>query len=668
MSGVLYYQEKKRKRFSTHVIWTLASLRFFAFTLLALLLLRPITQWENHVIEKPIIVALFDNSASISAQKDGLLNAQLKEKLQQLDDKAEVVFYAFDQELIPSWDSLKFNGASTDLSKSLEQISTRYAGRNLSSIVLATDGIFNQGIQPLYVAQNMQVPFYNIGLGDTSIYRDIAIRDVEANRTTFLGNSFPVQIHLEGTLVKGEKTQIVIEHKGQVVAQKEISFADQQSYLTENFEFISKEKGTQRYTVKVNPVGKEKSTTNNRLDFYIQVLDERQKVLLLAGSPHPDIAAIRSAFEESDSHSIVYELATDWKGKLSDYGMVIFHGMPQNATQLNLMKQFQEKNIPSLHITTHLSQWNLLNTLKLGMGIQGTNGSRELRVAQVNSDFKSFQYPSGLQQLLTQLPPLEVPFGKIVASEGLTPYLFQKIGTLATQYPLVSFGSSMQTPVGFVLGEGLWKWRIHTYLYNKNHLLFDEMFRSWIQYLANKNQDNLLRITAKKKWSVNENINFQAQLLDASLQPFPNQDITLKVIDESNKSLEYHFVPKDNQYYLSLGKLSPGAYRYQTADKNRTKDYKQEGSFTIEDIQLEYLQTTAQHAALRQISERTGGKFYSPSSIDQCINDLEEQKNLVSVSYDESTREEWIDLWPLYILLIALFSTEWFMRKRMGGY
>jgi hypothetical protein len=226
----------------------------------------------------------------------------------------------------------------------------------------------------------------------------------------------------------------------------------------------------------------------------------------------------------------------------------------------------------------------------------------------------------------------------------------------------------MQTPVGFVLGEGLWKWRIHTYLHNKNHLLFDEMFRSWIQYLANKNQDHLLRITAKKKWSVNENINFQAQLLDASLQPFANQDITLKVIDESNKSLEYHFVPKDNQYYLNLGKLSPGVYRYQATANNGTKDYKEEGSFTIEDIQLEYLQTTAQHAALRQISERTGGKFYSPSAIDECIKDLELQKNLVSVSYDESTREEWIDLWPLYILLIALFSTEWFMRKRMGGY
>ncbi len=668
MSGVLYFQEKKRNRFSKNVIWSLASLRFLAFTLLALLLLRPITQWENHVIEKPIIVALFDNSASIGENKDQKVKDQLEEKLKQLESKAEVVLYCFDKELTPGWDSTNFSGSSTNLSQALDQISTRYAGRNLASIVVASDGIFNQGFQPLYVAQNMQVPFYTIGLGDTTMYRDVAIKDIEANKTTFIGNSFPVQVQIEGNLVKGEKTQITIEHKGQVVAQKDIYFDSPQTYINENFEVTSKEKGTQRYTIKVKPVSQEKSESNNQLDFYIQVLDERQKVLLLAGSPHPDIAAIRSAFDESDSHSISYELAADWKGKLSDYGMVIFHGMPQNASQLNLIKEFQEKNIPALHIATSNTQWNLLNTLKLGISFQGTNGNRELRIAQTNNDFSSFQYPDGLQQLLTQLPPLEIPFGRLTTAEGMQTYLFQKIGTLSTQYPLISFGSSMQTPIGFVLGEGLWKWRIHNYVHQKNHILFDEMLRSWVQYLSNKNQDRLLRITSKKTWSINENILFQAQLLDASLKPFPNQDIILKVWDEKNSALEYHFVPKDNQYFLSLGKLSPGVYRYAAKANNGSKDYTEEGSFTVEDIQLELIQTVAQHNNLRQIAQTTGGNFYSPSKLDQCMRDLELQKSLVSVSYDESTREEWIDLWPLYLLLIALFSTEWIMRKRLGGY
>jgi hypothetical protein len=233
---------------------------------------------------------------------------------------------------------------------------------------------------------------------------------------------------------------------------------------------------------------------------------------------------------------------------------------------------------------------------------------------------------------------------------------------------LVCFGTALETPVGFVLGEGLWKWRMHNYLHFKNHDIFDDMVRSWIQFLANKNQDQLLKIISKKKWSVNEQILFQAQLLDASLKPFPNQDITIQIKDEKNNSLEYHFVPKDNQYFLSLGKLAPGAYRYVAQANNGNKEYKEEGNFVVEDIQLELIQTTAQHQGLRQISQSTGGNFYTPSQLDKLTQDLSNQKNLVSVSYDESTREEWIDLWPLYVLLMALFASEWFIRKLFGGY
>ena len=668
VSGVLYYSEIKRNRFSLSVIYSLAALRFVAFTLLSLLLLRPITQWENHVIEKPIVVALFDNSGSLDPKSTPSIAADLKKKLEALDGQAEVVYYAFDQNLKSGWDSINFKGSATDLSVALDQIATRYSGRNLASVVVATDGIFNQGVQPLYVAQNLQVPFYSIGLGDTSVYRDITIKDVEVNRNTFIGNSFPVQIHIEGLLVKGEKSVVSIEHKGQTIAQKEIYFNDNPTYLHEGFELVSKEKGTQRYTVKVKGVNNEKTLTNNSYDFYIQVLDERQKILLLAGAPHPDIAAIRTSFEGSDSYAIEFALANDWKGKLSDYGMVLYHGMPQNSAQLNIISEFKKNNIPALHLTTMQTQWNLLNGLQLGVNIQGANGSREVRSAQINTSFKNFQYPDRFQDLVAVLPPLEISFGKLTTAEGMSPFLFQKIGTLNTSSPLVCFGTALETPVGFVLGEGLWKWRMHNYLHFKNHDIFDDMVRSWIQFLANKNQDQLLKIISKKKWSVNEQILFQAQLLDASLKPFPNQDITIQIKDEKNNSLEYHFVPKDNQYFLSLGKLAPGAYRYVAQANNGNKDYKEEGNFVVEDIQLELIQTTAQHQGLRQISQSTGGNFYTPSQLDKLTQDLSNQKNLVSVSYDESTREEWIDLWPLYVLLMALFASEWFIRKLFGGY
>ncbi len=38
---------------------------------------------------------------------------------------------------------------------------------NLGAVVLAGDGIYNQGVEPLFAASGLSVPIYTIALGDT---------------------------------------------------------------------------------------------------------------------------------------------------------------------------------------------------------------------------------------------------------------------------------------------------------------------------------------------------------------------------------------------------------------------------------------------------------------------------------------------------------------------
>ena len=666
VSGLLYYPERKRNRFTHSTLYALASLRFVGVTFLCLLLLRPITQWVKHVVEKPIVVALYDNSLSLSNQAH--FDEELKDKLNSLSNEAEIVYYHFDETLQDNWDSIDFKGAATDLSQAIDQISTRYAGRNLASVIVATDGIFNKGSQPIYPAKNLQVPFFTLGLGDTTQYRDIRISDVDVNRVTFLGNSFPATIHTEGILAKGEKAQLTIEHKGQVIDSRTIVFDSNESFVEENFQILSKEKGTQHYVAKLSVLKDEKSTLNNQFDFYIQVLDNRQKILILAASPHPDIAAIRSAFDQSDSYSIDYQLVENWNGKIADYGMVIYHGLPQNQSQVDLIKGYESKGLPGFFMATSTTSWNLVSQLGLGFGIQGNNGAKELRTAQINNNFQTFQFPEQLSQASTQWPPVEVPFGKFVGGEGIQHYFFQKIGNLNTGNPLLSFTTNTPVKNGILIGEGLWKWRMYSFVQMKNHNVFNEMITSWIQYLSNKDSDHLLRVVSKKKWSLNENISFQAQLFDASLKQLGNQNIPIQIWNEKNEQLNCNFIPEGDQYKLNIGKLAPGSYQYKAKANNGTKDYTEEGSFIVENVQLELISTTAQHSALRQLSTQTAGAFFTPQNIDSLISAIKNQKNLVTVTYDESSREEWIDLWPILLLILLIFGTEWFIRKRMGSY
>ena len=88
----------------------------------------------------------------------------------------------------------------------------------------------------------------------------------------------------------------------------------------------------------------------------------------------------------------------------------------------------------------------------------------------------------------------------------------------------------------------------------------------------------------------------------------------------------------------------------------------------MEAIQLEKLNTLAQHGGLRNIAYETGGKFFKKYALDSLSVELKKLPHLVSASYSEQNREEWIDLEWILFLLIAIFGSEWFIRKSLGSY
>ena len=68
-----------------------------------------------------------------------------------------------------------------------------------------------------------------------------------------------------------------------------------------------------KYTVVVEKVSNEVTTINNKLDIFVDVKDTRQKVLLVANAPHPDIAAIRAELEHNTLYDFTFVLASNYK-------------------------------------------------------------------------------------------------------------------------------------------------------------------------------------------------------------------------------------------------------------------------------------------------------------------------------------------------------------------
>ncbi len=667
---VLYFRENKRKRFEQNWIFTLAGLRFVGITLLSFLLLRPILENVRQTIEKPIVVVLQDNSSSV--QPDLIDRSSYLEPLQNqmnaLGEDVEVIYYHFDENLQPGLDSANGEGEVTAGSKAIEQAATRLSGRNISAFILATDGLFNKGSYPLYAAKNLNLPFFTIGLGDTTIYKDILIQDVQCNRVCFLGNRFPIKVQIESRLAQGDQTQLSILHKGKNIGNQVISFNQDRTFSEHEFEINAEEAGIQRFIVQLATINGEQITTNNQFEFFIQVIDDRQKINIVSHSPHPDIKAIKEAIEHSENYAAVYTPASDWRADNSEFGLTILHGMPSNVQEQSAIKQLMIQGKPLLFIWTQQTDLALFNQLNTGINIQSTGTLYEDIKGGWNKDFTFFKTPDLLVQHAQQFPPLKVPFGKITLSNDMSAQFLQKIGSLQSNQPLIAFHQNQVAKMGWIGGEGLWKWRLMDFVQSKNHDAFDEWVTTWIQYLCTQNQDEKLKVITQKKWTAQQNIGFQGSLYDESFQPIANQNIALTIINEEGGKLEYSMIPQGDQYQLGVGKLPSGSYEYTAKSFNGTKEVFDRGHFVVEAIQLEKLNTLARHGGLRNISYETGGKFFKKYALDSLSVELKKLPHLVSASYSEQNREEWIDLEWILFLLIAIFGSEWFIRKSLGSY
>ena len=85
-------------------------------------------------------------------------------------------------------DTIHFNHPSTPLNDMLKEIQTDYEGKNLSGVVLLSDGIHNQGLSPVFTP--FKFPIYTVGLGDTIPQRDIRLKTVHYNKIAYQGNRF----------------------------------------------------------------------------------------------------------------------------------------------------------------------------------------------------------------------------------------------------------------------------------------------------------------------------------------------------------------------------------------------------------------------------------------------------------------------------------------------
>ncbi|MGB0887424.1 MAG: hypothetical protein ACPGSL_04825 [Vicingaceae bacterium] len=666
---LLYRKEEKFNEIAPWLIKLMAGFRFLLVTLLAFLLLSPFIKTLFNKVEKPVIIIAQDNSASILLNKDSVFYQN--EYLQRiatlktsLEEKYEVKTYTFGEELTEG-NQINYAKKITNLSNTFDEVGNKFYNRNVGALILASDGIFNQGSNPVFNA-GIEYPIYTVALGDTSIQKDIVLKEVVHNKITFLGNQFPVEVVAEAFQCKGNKTQLAITHNGKTLFNKAFNIDSENFIINENVLFDAKEVGVQHYRIAFSTIDGEVSTVNNVKDIYIEVLDGRQNILILANAPHPDVKALKLSIESNENYKVTNQLISNFDGNTEAYSLVILHQLPHIISPS--LRKMLESNISVLYVLGNQSNMNTFNTLNVGLTVAKSGNRFNEILPAVASNFPLFTLSESTIKSLNAMPPVVGSFGDYQIKTNSYILLNQKIGSVETESPLMVFFQENGKKAAVLSAEGIWKWRMQDFLRNKNHNAFNELVNKTVQFLSVKEDKSKFRIISENNYLENEEILFNSELYNDSYELVNDPEITIDLLEENGGQYNFVFSRTANAYVLNAGILPPGFYTYKAKVTYGTKDYVETGQFQIKQLQLEASNTVANHQILQNIAQKFGGKLFYPKQLKELGNTINSNEDITPIIYEENDLKELISLKWIFFVLLTLLSLEWFLRKRNGAY
>ena len=670
-SYILYRKDKNLSEIKQYVLYSLRFLRFITVVVLLFLLLNPLLKITKKNTEKPIIAILQDNSSSVIYNKDSVFYKtqylkSISDFKNSLADNFETVIYTFGDK-INKTDTISFSENKTNITKVLNSINDLYVNRNLGAIVLASDGIYNEGMNPKYINMGANSIIYTVLLGDTVEKKDIRIKDVIYNKDVFLGNNFPIEVTLKSIKLEGEKAKIKILNSNKVISEQEVKLTDLNKVV---FDLKAEKKGLVRYKLVVEAENvDEQNTSNNSKEIIINIIDSRKKILVLSNSPHPDVYAIKSSLANNNFYKIDDQVYNGSIDNLKDYDLVIFHQLPSKSKNItNVIEQLQNLNISTMFIVGAQTDVASFNKLNINFKIDMRKKAFEETTPELNKSFSLFTVNDEFEGYVNELPPIISYFANY-KSKVKTDLLFsQKIRNITTDRPLFMFSEKNTYRTALISGEGIWRWRVYDYKQNKSFENFDMLINKSIQYLTANLKDNPLNVSYDKVCHTNDEIIINAQFVNKSFELVNTPDLIMQIENQDGVSFNYSFDKYNDKYRLKISGLEKADYTFKASLKFAGLDYSNTGSFSVLDKNFESLNTVANHKILKELSSKYNGKPFMSKQIKDLQMAIEQNKNITKVNYYKTSLTELINNIWFFILIVLAVSLEWFIRKYSGGY
>lgn len=656
-AGLLYILNR-RQHYGKTLTAILFALRFIVVAIVMMLFFNPYIKQKINKIEQPIIVFAKDNSSSITMTKDSVF---YKEKYPQIvDSLKDIIENDYDVEEFP------FGGDYTDINQALNTIKRLYYKRNVGAVVLLSDGVVNQGVEPEYNIENFPFPIYSVTLGDTVSYPDLLIQDVKCNKSVPASMAFPLRVTVNANNARNAMMNVSVKLDGSEVESISVDVTNNRFSKTLDFNIMPEGEGMKQIDIQINGLTDETQLLNNKRRLFIEVIDKKYKVLCYAKAPHPDIAAIKSALGDHFEFETVFANEQNKNLSENDFNLLIVHQLPipQNVHGV------ETKSLPVLAIvgsSTDIDDFNeSQNAVEIKKGV--VNSNLDIK-ARFNGNFGLFTINSDIKNEISSYPPLSLPHLDFNFKASHEELMFMNIMDLQTPNPMITFTNDANgRKMAFLFGTGCWHWKLYEYFQHKNHDGFNEIFSKTVKYLLTE-RDKELTINHKESYLSNENISFTAELRNPSRELVNEPDVHITILSKFKKSAyEYVFAKGDNNYHLNIGMLPEGVYTYAASARLGGIDYSAGGSFTVVTLGVEAQDLTAKIERMRLLAKQTGGRHYYVTDIQSLTKDLDDDSRITSISRQETRYDDLINLKWLFFSILGLITIELILRKVFGGY
>jgi hypothetical protein len=580
-----------------------------------------------------------------------------------------------------STDNVKINLSEqpTNFAKIVELVQKK--SDEINSVVIISDGIINDGIDPTYQAEKLPIPIFTVGIGDPTEKKDISIHNVLNNQYIYADKPTTIEVSVKNTGFANQNSRLTFYEENKIIDSKDVLLSE--TGLNKiSFAYKPTGGGEKKLSVNISGLAGEATTSNNRKIFYINVLDTKLKVCLVAGSPSEDVSAISEALSADKNIQMrkLIQLSSnkfwnDARPSLIDSSDILFLVDFPSATspqQLldKVLYSIYDQNKPFFIMVTNRINFSKLNLFYKALPFSIDRVTSELVQTQpeILSDVfaTNFSTDNSKIDIWNNLPPVTQMNAQFPIKAGTNVLVKSKVRNFPVSNPLiVTKGLGSQRAFAILAGD-IWRWQLQSA--EKNPLFFVNFINNIVKWLSVSSQKKQFTITTDKKaYSPGEQINFTASLYDQTFKAVDTSKIEMQ-ISQNEKRYNVSFIPLGNGLYSSeFTATESGDYRFEAAAKfNGTLLKSDIGRFSIGEEQIEKTDTRMRPEFLESLAKSANGEYYSINNYSSLLNKLTEINSSPSKEvFSKSEYQLWSDEWML-IAVIILFTAEWFLRKRWG--